>query len=87
MSDDEKNVVRFPGTKTLDDGQEVTHGVLDPDEMLTAITEEVDLKEAVVLGWTQDEELFIATSHPSTPEVVFLLELAKAMFLNKSLYG
>ena len=88
MSDDE-NIVRFPGAKRPDSSasDKEFDGVIPPKEMLSAISSEVNMSEAVVIGWTDDDDLFIATSHPTTSEVIWLLELAKAMFVNKSIYG
>ena len=85
MSDEENKVLLFPGTAKPESNDELTHEAIDPKEMLKAISEEIGMSEVIVLGWTDDEELFMATSHPSSPEIVWLLELSKSMFVNKSI--
>jgi len=87
MSDEENKVLLFPGTAKPESNDELTHEAIDPKEMLKAISEEIGMSEVIVLGWTDDEELFMATSHPSSPEIVWLLELSKSMFVNKSING
>ena len=71
------NIIKFPGTDTLTDQD------LDPNEMLSAIIEEVEMTEAMVIGWTKDGNLFLGTSHGKAPDMVFLLELAKTVLMNR----
>lgn len=71
------NIIKFPGTDTITDQD------LDPNEMLSAIIEEVEMTEAMVIGWTKDGNLFLGTSHGKAPDMVFLLELAKTVLMNR----
>tara|TARA_B100000902_G_scaffold348151_1_gene355916 strand:- start:803 stop:1045 length:243 start_codon:yes stop_codon:yes gene_type:complete len=75
MSD---NIIQFPSTKPLDEESE-----LNPNDMMSTIQEEVSMTEAMVVGWTDEGNLFMATSHGRAPEMVFLLELAKSVLLNR----
>lgn len=72
------NIIQFPGSNPLDEDAE-----LDPKEMLGVLQEEVTMTEAMVIGWTEDGNLFMATSHGKAPEMVFLLELAKSVLLSR----
>lgn len=72
------NVIQFPRGKGLDDESE-----LDPSEMLGLLKDEVSMTEAIVVGWTDEGNLFMATSHGKAPEMVFLLELAKSVLMNR----
>lgn len=72
------NIIQFPGSSALDEDAE-----LDPKEMLGVLQEEVTMTEAMVIGWTEEGNLFMATSHGKAPEMVFLLELAKSVLLNR----
>ncbi len=56
---------------------------LDPNEMLQSICEDVEMIEALVVGWTKEGKLFMGTSHGKAPDMVFLLELAKSVLLNR----
>ena len=56
---------------------------LDPKEMLGVLREEVTMTEAMVIGWTDEGNLFMATSHGKAADMVFLLELAKSVLLNR----
>jgi len=71
------NIIKFPGTDTI------TQEDLEPNEMLSAIIEEVEMTEAMVIGWTKDGNLFLGTSHGKAPDMVFLLELAKSVLLSR----
>jgi hypothetical protein len=53
--------------------------------MLKAIAEESVLDSAVVLGWTKENNLFVATSGESGPEIIFLMEIAKSVIVNRCL--
>lgn len=75
MSD---NIVQFPRGNALVEDVE-----LDPKEMLGVLQEEVEMTEAMVVGWTNEGNLFMATSHGNAAEMVFLLELAKSVLLNR----
>ena len=72
------NIIQFPSTKPLDEESE-----LNPNDMMSTIQEEVSMTEAMVVGWTDEGNLFMATSHGRAPEMVFLLELAKSVLLNR----
>jgi hypothetical protein len=51
--------------------------------MLSHLKDEVTMTEAIVVGWTDEGNLFMATSHGKAPEMVFLLELAKSVLMNR----
>ena len=71
------NIIKFPGTDTIEQED------LDPNDMLSAIIEEVEMTEAMVIGWTKDGNLFLGTSHGKAPDMLFLMELAKTVLLNR----
>ena len=71
------NIIQFPGTDPLEDAE------LDPKEMMGVLQEEVSMTEAMVIGWTEEGNLFMATSHGKAPEMVFLLELAKSVLMRR----
>ena len=71
------NIIQFPGSEPLEDAE------LDPKEMMGVIQEEVSMTEAMVIGWTEEGNLFMATSHGKAPDMVFLLELAKSVLLKR----
>lgn len=75
------NIIEFPHTSVLNDDAE-----LDPKEMLEVLKDEVTMTEAMVIGWTDEGNLFMATSHGKAPEMVFLLELAKSVLLNRCVH-
>jgi len=75
------NIIQFPHTSVLNDDAE-----LDPKEMLEVLKDEVTMTEAIVIGWTDEGNLFVATSHGKAPEMVFLLELAKSVLLNRCVH-
>lgn len=75
------NIIEFPHTSVLNDDAE-----LDPKEMLEVLKDEVTMTEAMVIGWTEDGNLFMATSHGKAPEMVFLLELAKSVLMNRCVH-
>lgn len=75
------NIIEFPHTSVLNDDTE-----LDPKEMLEVLKDEVTMTEAIVIGWTDEGNLFVATSHGKAPEMVFLLELAKSVLLNRCVH-
>jgi len=72
------NIIQFPRGIGLDEEAE-----LDPKEMLGVLQEEVTMTEAIVVGWTEEGNLFMATSHGKAPDMVFLLELAKSVLMNR----
>lgn len=74
-------VINFPGVNFKNDGV----GDIDPDDMLKAIAEESVLESVVVLGWTKENNLFVATSGESGPEIIFLMEIAKSVIVNRCL--
>jgi hypothetical protein len=71
------NIIQFPGSNPLEDAE------LDPKEMMGVLQEEVSMTEAMVIGWTEEANLFMATSHGKAPEMVFLLELAKSVLMRR----
>lgn len=71
------NIIQFPGSNPLEDAE------LDPKEMMGVLQEEVSMTEAMVIGWTEEGNLFMATSHGKAPEMVFLLELAKSVLMRR----
>ena len=73
-----RNIIQFPRGEGLDDDLD-----LDPNEMLSHLKDEVTMTEAIVVGWTDEGNLFMATSHGKAPEMVFLLELAKSVLMNR----
>ena len=75
MSD---NIIQFPRGVGLDDKED-----FDPYEMFGVLREEVTMTEAVVVGWTDEGNLFMSTSHGKAADMVFLLELAKSVLLNR----
>ena len=75
MSD---NVIQFPRGVGLDDKTD-----LDPYEMFGVLRDEVKMTEAIVVGWTEEGNLCMSTSHSKAPDMVFLLELAKSVLLNR----
>ena len=75
------NIIEFPHTSVLNDEAE-----LDPKEMLEVLKDEVTMTEAMVIGWTDEGNLFMATSHGKAPEMVFLLELAKSVLMNRCVH-
>ena len=72
------NVIQFPRGEGLN-----SEADLDPSEMLAHLKDEVSMTEAIVVGWTDEGNLFMATSHGKAPEMVFLLELAKSVLMNR----
>jgi len=71
------NIIQFPGRDKIEQED------LDPNDMLSAIIEEVEMTEAMVIGWTKDGNLFLGTSHGKAPDMVFLMDLAKTVLLNR----
>ena len=71
------NIIQFPGRDKIEQED------LDPNDMLSAIIEEVEMTEAMVIGWTKDGNLFLGTSHGKAPDMVFLMYLAKTVLLNR----
>lgn len=71
------NIIQFPGSDPLEDAE------LDPKEMMGVLQEEVSMTEAMVIGWTDEGNLFMATSHGKAPDMVFLLELAKSVLMRR----
>jgi hypothetical protein len=69
MSD---NVIMFPGETLLD---------IPADRILTAAAE-ADLELVIVLGWTKDKTLYAASSSPSVPEAIYLVEQFKHELLS-----
>ena len=72
------NIIQFPGNPSIHEAPD-----LDPKEMLGVLRGEVSMTEALVVGWTDEGNLFMATSHGKGPDMVFLLELAKSVLINR----
>jgi hypothetical protein len=72
------NIIKFPSKEDLDKDFEI-----NPSEMLSGIVEDVPMKEALVVGWTEEEKLFIGTSHGKTADMLFLMELAKSVLMSR----
>ena len=72
------NIIQFPGNPSIHEDPD-----LDPKEMLGVLREEETMTEAMVIGWTDEGNLFMATSHGKAADMVFLLELAKSVLLNR----
>lgn len=66
------NVIEFPGE---------TVGPIPPKKILDKANEE-QLKDVVVLGWTEDNSLYISSSTGEAPDLIFLLEMAKAELID-----
>lgn len=73
-------IINFPGVE-----REIDGNGLNAKEMLTQISEEDLLESAIVLGWTKDNNLFVATSGESGPEIMFLLEISKSVIISRCL--
>ena len=73
------NIIKFPKRRLLNENE-----VIVPKEMLENIKEDISMDEVVVVGWTEDKKLFISSSHGKTADILFLLDLARAMLLNRS---
>ena len=65
------NVVNFPG---------VTRLKIDPDKVLNAAVG--NLESVVVIGYDKTGMEYFAASDPSGPEVMWMLERAKAALIN-----
>jgi len=72
MSDD--NVVDFLGLTSLD---------ISADKILSAATE-MDLKQCVIVGRTQDDNIFFAFSMGYGPDVLWLLERARQALMDSA---
>ncbi len=68
MSDD--NVTPFPGT-TMND--------IPVGDVLEGVDEGVE--RVMVIGWTEDGQLWISSSFSNGAEMIFLLEVVKAAVL------
>ena len=62
-------VIDFPGYTTLDS---------EPDMVLEKAKGQ--LNTALVLGWTDDDEIYFAGSTSNSADIVYLLEFAKQFF-------
>lgn len=75
MSDEEDNVVRFPG-ETMHD--------IPVEEVLSGVG---DLERVMVLGWGKDGELWVSSSFAKASEMLLLLEVVKKVLLEATIYG
>jgi hypothetical protein len=66
-------VVEFNGETTAD---------LDPNKVLEAAIE-ANLQEAIVIGTTQDGELYLSLSISYVPDIIWLLMSAQKMLMDE----
>jgi hypothetical protein len=68
------NIVDFPGITTVD---------LAPDRVLQAAID-VKLKTAIVIGYTENGDEYLATSTASGPTVLWLLERVRHAMMTEA---
>ena len=66
------NIVEIGGVTTLD---------IDPDKVLKGAIN--NLSEVFVIGWDEDENLYLASSTSRSGDLLVLLELAKKDLLGR----
>jgi len=69
------NVIKFPEKPAMD-------CTSDASEMFEDIAEQDNLSQAVVLGWTKDGQLFVASNMSEGPSMRWLLDVAQ-VFLDE----
>jgi len=69
------NVIKFPERPVMD-------STSDASEMFKDISEQDNLSQAVVLGWTKDGQLFVASNMSEGPSMRWLLDVAQ-VFLDE----
>ena len=69
------NVIKFPEQPAMD-------CTSDASEMFEDIAEQDNLSQAVVLGWTKDGQLFVASNMTEGPSMRWLLDVAQ-VFLDE----
>ena len=69
------NVIKFPEHPAMD-------STSDASEMFEDIAEQDNLSQAVVLGWTKDGQLFVASNMTEGPSMRWLLDVAQ-VFLDE----
>ena len=74
---DMTNVIKFPERPAID----VTS---DASEMFEDISKSDNLSQAVVLGWTKDGQLFVASNMTEGPSMRWLLDVAQ-VFLDEDI--
>lgn len=68
------NVIKWTGKTVVD---------LPAEKVLTSAIEE-DLRLALVIGWTQDHELYTACTTSDLAEMLLVVELTRQRILNLS---
>lgn len=66
------NLKLFPGVTALDHRADV----------MLELAKNAKLEDVVILGYRDDGEIFFSSNKASGPEVLWLIEKAKAMLLN-----
>ena len=74
MSD---NIINFPKAPPLDVSS-------DAKDMFADLSENSNIAEAVVLGWTKDQQLFVASNMNDGASMQWLLDIAK-VFLDEDI--
>ena len=74
MSD---NIINFPKAPPLDVSS-------DAKDMFADLSETSNIAEAVVLGWTKDQQLFVASNMNDGASMQWLLDIAK-VFLDEEI--
>lgn len=69
------DILRFNG---------ITRLPLDPKQVLERALEGGDLKSVIIVGYTQEDKFWFASSDPDGPSVLWDLEKAKRALLNVS---
>lgn len=71
------NVIKFPERPKMDDSS-------DASEMFEDIAKQDNLSQAVVLGWTKDGQLFVASNMDEGPSMRWLLDVGQ-VFLDEDI--
>ncbi len=71
------NVIKFPEQPSMD-------AASDASEMFEDIAKTDNLSQAVVLGWTKDGQLFVASNMNEGPSMRWLLDVAQ-VFLDEDI--
>ena len=75
MSD---NIINFPKAPPLDVSSDAKK------DMFADLSENSNIAEAVVLGWTKDQQLFVASNMNDGASMQWLLDIAK-VFLDEDI--
>ena len=71
------NVIKFPERPKMDDSS-------DASEMFEDIAKQDNISQAVVLGWTKDGQLFVASNMDEGPSMRWLLDVGQ-VFLDEDI--